>query len=554
MFDPDKFLQETAPQQPSQVAGGFDPDQFLKDTAPKVEGSQLQAGLESVGQGASFGYLPQLQAIAEPVTDFIGDTFGSRDEVDESLEAQGFDVQENEQDYTQRRDANIERQTAQKKEFPKTALGGEILGGVLTGIATAGLGPQLKGASLASKLGQAAKSGAAYGAIQNPGDVKNKVQAVQLFDRLENALTGAVTGALVQGTMSGVGKLARGMKKAPKRIKDLAGDQAISAAGGERGSIKKVFRENRIDLKEAGNDLLEKHEFLGGKAIIEAGDDIGDIGKKISKTLEHNGNNISTITQETDALLTQLKTRNLTPRQTQMIKSVNIDMKVFAEGMKKQFKKTVKGVDKRATLNKLEKALDELAEGAEDISLDELRALRRSIDDKISWNKSNIELTPIQDGFLQMRRKIQDITKQRIKTADKIAGTNNLKAFEKANRDYTKLKVLDEFAQNRQASEMGNKFFSMSEGFAGGAGATFGGPVGFLAGVMASRSAKKWGGAVAARALKKTSELLAKDPAKLGKFTGEIAKAYKRHPDEAIRIIVDLQQGSPEFRRLLKDE
>src|SRR5580700_371042 len=89
---------------------------------PLGDGGKGQAGLEHFGNAAALGYLPQLQAAAEPgmtkVMDFI-----SKRNISKDLPG-----------YTKRRDENIFRMENQEKEFPAESIGGTLGGTVSSSI------------------------------------------------------------------------------------------------------------------------------------------------------------------------------------------------------------------------------------------------------------------------------------------------------------------------------------------------------------------------------------------------------------------------------------
>lgn len=63
------------------------------------------------------------------------------------------------------------------------------------------------GSHRGTEIKAAAKTGAAYGALQNPGDVEEvNLILYQISDRAQNAAVGAVTGAVVQGGVEGAAK------------------------------------------------------------------------------------------------------------------------------------------------------------------------------------------------------------------------------------------------------------------------------------------------------------------------------------------------------------
>lgn len=522
-------------------------------------GGQMQAGLESFGKGATLGYLPHLQAGAK----MLVDKFTPESDTDKQLREQGFNIEEDDS-YTSTRDSNIKRQQQQAEQYPKTTTAGELAGGVATGIATAGVGAQAKGLSIGAKILHGAKIGATYGALQNPKDIEGKVSGLQLLDRFENAVTGGATGAIVPI----VGESLKGVKKAYKGtrnfIKKGAEAQALQAAGAERGSINKVLKSNRIDLDKAGRDLMEPKLELGGKSIVNVGDTIDDISSNIKKMEKSTGSKIGDILEETDDFLDNLDFSELSRKERLQVKNFSIDMRNFKSMMRRYYAKNLSGVDKKTTYNTMMRALNELEEGTKggnkNLSLKNFAELRKTVDDKITWTKATQDLTPVQAGFKEMRHRMQEITKNKIKLADKFRGTDLLSEFEKANKDFAQYKTLSEFSRNRIASKS-NKFFGMSEllssitgsGLGASAiGGVAGGPLGAITGIGASLASKKWGGAVGARALKRTAEIMEKDPTRLGKFTDVLIKAYDKGEEEFLRSIVNLATNDAEFKEAIK--
>ena len=539
-FDPDKFLAETS--QPQKQA--FDPDKFLAETSGQQDsvGGQIQAGVESFGKGATLGYLPQIQAGAETLIE----KFTPESDADKQLREQGFDVQNAETSYAEKRDANIERQERQEEQYPKTAMTGEVLGA----ISTAPLLPQAKGASVIGKIASGAKSGGIYGAIMNPSDTKGEVSGLQIIERFENALGGATTGAVVPLAGQALKGVKKGYKAGAEFLKKGSRHQALSASGAERGTLKKVFKANRIDLEEVGESLFKRRRELLGKAIIMPADDIEKIARKIGTMERLTGSRIGKITRTTDEFLDGLKFEDLTRKQILKVRQSRIDMPTFKKVMKAELRKNLKGVDKRETYRKISKALDELGGEGKNVSLETLRELRKSVDDKLNWTKATQDLTPVQNAFKEIRHKMQDITKRKIRIADEIAGTNNLKAFETANKEFAQYKTLAEFAQNKISAQMGNKLFGMSEMLFGISGATTGGPLGVVLGTAGSMASKKWGGSTGARALRRTAKLLQSDPMKFGKFTDKLIGLVDKKPDVVAKAIIQLNDD-PEFREII---
>lgn len=229
-FDPEKFLKETEP--------AFDPDQFLADTAPKpVENERTgEAALEGLGQGLTLGYLAQLQAKAEPLTDRLFNAVTGN----ETEAAPMSQLYSNDKNYLESRDANVQRQDQLKEKNPYVYGGSEIAGNVIGGLAVAPLAT----AGKAGKLKQAAMIGGAYGFLTNPGDVQGVVDELQVGSRLKNALVGTITG---YGAQVGIDKIAKYSKGLAKTLVNKANERAIKkqaklemsmAPGSTKGTIR----------------------------------------------------------------------------------------------------------------------------------------------------------------------------------------------------------------------------------------------------------------------------------------------------------------------------
>ncbi len=138
--------------------------QIASPSQPKSS-RPVEAGIESFGQAATAGYLPQLQA---GVSQAIPSPSQS---VDEKLRQQGFQINQPEDSYISNRDRFIQRGKQLSEENPEASLAGTA-----AGIGASMLVP----GGAAGGIGKAALRGAAQGALYNPGDEEGKVDALQL--------------------------------------------------------------------------------------------------------------------------------------------------------------------------------------------------------------------------------------------------------------------------------------------------------------------------------------------------------------------------------------
>lgn len=171
---------------------------FLQaQSAPKPDASQGQTAIEGFGNGATLGYLPQLQALAsKPIYGALNAITGQNVQPDS---------------YVDERDQNIARQTKQANDNPITSGASQLAGGLTTGIATAGLMPT-PAATIGGRIAQAGKVGVVLGGAANPGDTKGEINpAGGLPDRVINAGKGGALAALL-GSLVETPNMARAAK------------------------------------------------------------------------------------------------------------------------------------------------------------------------------------------------------------------------------------------------------------------------------------------------------------------------------------------------------
>lgn len=253
----------------------LDPRQPFTTAEVNPEGSPMEAALSGFGKAASFGYLPQLQAVTEKLLP------DPTNEAKESLAKRGFNLP-GEKTYTQLRDEAAKFQEQLAQENPKASLAGEVAGTVFGGAAIPGGGAK----TFLGKLGQAAKTGAVYGAIRNPGETQDEVSPIQLGERVKNVATDAALGTAAQGVFSGIGKIGEKIAKSPLATKTYAEMKALKASGFMKPAFQKAFGKGRAE--ELGRTVIDEK-------IVQIGDDISSIAKKAEKLKEESGQNIANI-------------------------------------------------------------------------------------------------------------------------------------------------------------------------------------------------------------------------------------------------------------------
>lgn len=276
--------------------------------SPKAKASVAQTALEGFGKGASFGYLPQLQAGVERLTDAVGavkdkalETIGldQLTSIDAQLRKQGFKLPES--SYVAVRDANVKRQAQQEKDNPWTAGAANLAGSAVTGIAMTPLLPATGGAATGAKLSariaqgavQGAKAGAAYGALANPGEVEGEISPLQIANRLDNAEKGAVfgtafgaavpvTGAMITAVAT---KLKVPAKEAAKAIRAAAERMGIKPTAAMLGDSEFVqnLESSLHQSPTIGGALVRRETVPVSKGLQKATGEILDDASQLSK-------------------------------------------------------------------------------------------------------------------------------------------------------------------------------------------------------------------------------------------------------------------------------
>jgi hypothetical protein len=453
-FISDEEMQQLEAQQaPTALkkSGFISDDELSKMSRPQEGddslGGMSQTALESFGNGASLGYLPQLQAASEVASNGISN-LGDRalkaigldhlTSIDSQLRDQGFTVPD--EAYLAIRDANIKRQKEQAKTNPKTALAANAAGTLATGIATGGLGGSEIAAAptLLGKIAQGslagARAGALYGAASNPGDVEGQLSPLQAGSRVENSGIGAVTGGLA-GAASPL--IDAGVKAAANKSRDLADRFAARALGAERGTIKSIGFDK---VKAAGRQALDE----GILSPLASTDDLVARNEALkSKGGEMMGNAYSAIDDAGASTFNPLNAAT------------------DVEGKIGDF---YRSPINRGETNQLENTLESiLMRGEKDIPLKEAQALKEELGKVANW-KNNVTVTPKE----QMARDAYGVVSQHIddavaKGSDIIEKAGLSDALSQGKDLYSKASTAEKLLQNKQAREQGNKILGLSD-------------------------------------------------------------------------------------------
>jgi hypothetical protein len=501
----------------------FDPSKKFEEVKPS---SQAQAALEGFGQGATLGYLPQLQAGLEmginklrDGKDFVAHKMGlhGMESVDAQLRDKGITLPE--ESYTQIRDQNIARNERLAAENPltyggaglagaiaSTAVPGTLAGklGLLTKAGSTGkalvtaekaaeLSKLAKVAGVGKRIAQGAATGASFGLVANPGDVAGEINPLQLDKRVANAKTGALTGAIAQGGIETVGGLARG---AANTAKGIAETKAFKATGAMLKDFRKADKTKSV--KAIGRQLLDDKVVTAGatpKKVVERLETLIDDS---TKTIE---NAIKQI-DEGSAQAGSLKGDQAAKLQASFFRP-----KEVADRLKTEIREKYSQIPKE----KLQAAMDEIDSWfgslPETLPISQVHAMKKQMGKFLKesdFYKRGADLGLAKEGTLAVRRGLKEGVEKQADTVSEMLGGagGEIKTANKRLGNYITVK---DVATDRVNRDAGNRAFGLTDNIWGAAGMTGAGGVG--GGLLSGDLEGAAKGAIGAGALMGASKL-----------------------------------------------
>jgi hypothetical protein len=496
--------------------------------APTQGGGAGQTFLESYGNTATLGYLPQLQAIAGKLMP------NPNADLDAKLSAQGFNIVAPEQSYLEMRDENIARQEAQAKENPRAAMAGTAAG-VATGLLIPGAnaakaGQGLSGLSKVAAVAKSgAKSGALIGAAANPGDVEGEYNIAQIDRRLLNAAIGTATGA----SFSALSEIATTYgPKAAEAVYRYAREKAVKTLG----PGKKAFEV----LKKSGQEQELGKELLEQGAIPILGTP-GRIAKRVDKLKEKAGVEIGDLIDSVgdDAV----------------IDGAELGVRLLDSPKLSQLRSTP-GMESVATA--YEKFAETLASRGK-MNLRQAQELRKGIDKSINFNKSIPEMKGQQSALYDVRTLVRDTMND---VVNALGSGGKKGALKVANRKYSNFSKAGDLLDKKLAQDSSNRSISLTDYIAMNAGDTAAIKAALTVGNKAVRT---FGNSVTARGANAVANVLNMTPAAaaLAKqspvafqvLVSSLTKANTKSEDPANnRSLILLLRKNPDLIDTIKDE
>lgn len=502
------------------------PDEHLKNEA--------LAGLQGFGNSASLGYMPQLQAAAEPGFNSFLEKIASTDIGSKLMDVPKDAKVDVDPSYVNRRDAAIKRQETLKDENP-WAYGGGALGGALTSaVATAPLAGA-RALSAGGRIAQGASQGAALGFASNPGDKEGEVDDLQLKDRGINASIGGALGGTFTGGIEG---MSAGAKGASNYFGKLANEKAVKAAGAMKSDFKNM---DTAKVQSMGKDLLDDGivtPFARPKVISERlqtkqGELISKLDEALKKADSLGEMNLETATPEQLIAFSKLKS---TPE----------DLKQAAIG---QLKSKFNGAPDTEMAPGLKKIDEWLTNRPDNMSAKELQQMKTSMNPFLDTKDFSNDMAGMSKEGLKALR---STTRQAIEDKGNLAAEALGEAgggIRETNRKLGSMLGAEKLAENAMARDAANRSISLTDSIAGAGGLSAGsaiggaasGGVGAVAMAGANKVLRSFGDPLAATGLNSLSKQLIKIP--------KFAAMAQDNPGAFQSMIANLS-NSPKFQKV----
>lgn len=440
-FDPDAYLQKA--NVPAGKPSVFDPDSYIaKASGQKPQDAASvdkpgEAALQGFGQAASFGYLPQLQAATEPLTDKLFSAI------------EGKDAPDDQSTYVQRRDRNIKEQEQLAKDNPKSYIGGLLGGSVASGGALAKALPASVAAM--SPLKQAAIAGGAQGLLSNPGDVQGEISGPQLEDRAKGGALGAVVGGAAEKAVGAI-------QGAPASLKSFAQEKAFKSSG----SMLKDFR-----AAFARDNVHELGQYMIDNGLVKPGMTFEDVASRSQTLKQETGKKIGEFYDR----LADAAAKNPAPIASSFAIAAPDTIRAELIAATRN-NKVLPKLDAPQYTEAMDKIIDQISKGpTHDVRF--LNDIIGELDGKINWAQRTPEMAPMQQGLVALRRtlrqKVNDI-------ADRLSGVDQAASehLKMLNRDYGAATTINRISTDRVGRESANRILSPSDYGAAGIGALIG--------------------------------------------------------------------------------
>lgn len=503
---------------------------------PKESGSGMMKYLGASPLGAAaialYGNPGSTQALGEHALNSASMGYGP--EIEGGVQKLGSDAK-----WDELVKKNRARLAQQSQEHPIASGAGTGLGAVGGGLLMAPFMPEMGAAKGLASIGKAAGVGAAMGGLSNPSGAEDLPLSEQGPARLQGAITGGVTGGLVNAGAQGIGKTAGYLGD---KFNQDANLRAVRAAGAMVPQMKALNKRGQDAVQGMGQTLRDEGTipWLG----------------TTSKVRENIGNAVDAKESKLQDLISDAQSslggtmEDMTPEQLSQIHGAAFRPAQVADSLKRELR------DKYDMLppDKLKPAFDEidswLSNHRESLTPEEVQKMKVQMNSFLKdsdFYKQDLGMA--KQGTLAARRGLRQGVEDQANAVSEAMGDQGGQVRQ-TNRELGNLLGAQDIAENRVSHDEANRMFGLNDHImgAGGAnlGATLGGMaagypgakvgavVGGLAGGVGSKAARTFGNSF----LTNTDTTIAN----IMKAGGPMAEAIKRNPQIAPLLIQTLQE------------
>jgi hypothetical protein len=442
---------------------------------PKDDVSVPETALEQFAKPITYGYLPKLQAAAEPITDRIYKGLGLAGSDKNTPVAPWKQAVFSGPEYDKAKQENQDRQQKEVQDNPVTSvasgLGGAITGGIATGgLLKAGVAAAAPGVSdslqslqqakgllpAAGRIGLAGATGAAQGLAYDPGQTQDGQS--DLDARLSQAKLGGLLGSGFQAA----GEVGRGVADT---FKDTARKYAIKTAGPAAGDVQKLIKTGQLD--KVGDFMLDNKI---------PSSDIQDVLDKTQNLKDQAGKTIGNIyNQVLDKKTDQSFLDSLTPELADKLQNGGFKPVTDGNALKNQLEQQMTGKAKGGqAFKQVSSIIDDFAKKGDGITIQDANDMKGQLDHLINYDKDIRDNTLAQQGLKTVRDFINNKTQDEVKTLGQVLDSDSYDALKKANATYGNAARVQGIAQGALGREAARNILSPSEKGALGLGVVTG--------------------------------------------------------------------------------
>lgn len=249
--------------------------------------TQLEAGIRGAAQGALMGFSDEIEGglkasmehLAAKITDQDG-AFSDR--------------------YNKHVEIARNRELASQQEYPMTYTGSEVAGGVSTSFIP-GLNIA-KGATAATRVGNAVKAGATMGAISAAGKTENILSKEALAEIATGATVGGVTGGALSGAAEAITKMSPDMTSVWRKMFGMntkAKTKDLDVYLSRTGQSQDEFFDKMVNYK------------IGNEKVVNAFDTLDDVSLKSKQALDNADRTKNAILEKANIKMSEDEARNI---------------------------------------------------------------------------------------------------------------------------------------------------------------------------------------------------------------------------------------------------